>query len=398
MSLEDVSRGFETGGPRIWLDECGCPCPTPTDSDSGPRVIPPGGNPPPETEPPPIIEPPPEPGEQKPYLSGVIHLLSAPNGNFWNNLENNDSNNRAWIDGYRGRTDLRNIKPNGIFNVSNWAGPDSAVEVCRTHGKKLSLNVSMGLDMPTDFYTASPTTGFITVVTDADTTGPIPLIWEDSYFTKIAPVIAEMGLKYDDDPVIGQIFMTGYQQQVELHVVNNDADGILYNNAAVAAGFADKSEAWVETTIRIVDLWMAAFPNTPVMFTLGNPWGGGSEGVDDRNAVRDYMFATYPEHGGVCSSFLHATLEHTGVPELQTYPIGDQAIFASSDTARFYAPPLNELQPPAPQPVEDLLKNGFDQGDQYVEVYRADIEDPTNNIVIQQQRLRLISNVPVAHR
>lgn len=332
----------------------------------------------------------------KPFLSGNIHLLPASGDNFWNGLSTNASNRKAWIDGYRGRTSIGKLMPNGIYGAIDWSGPDSAINVCRQNGKKLGLSISMGLTMPTDFYTSEPTVGNLTVQVDGSGgTGTIPLIWEPAYLNKIAPFIKAFGAKYDKEPIVAAVFFTGYQQIVECHVVNTPTDNTNYNAAAVAAGFTGKTAAWLPNVKRIIDLFMRAFPTTSVMFTAGNPWSG-DDGATIENDIQDYVTTTYPGHGGLCSSFLHAKLTHTGTPSLQTYPVGDQAISASTDDSRFYSPAMPGTQPPDPTPVLDLLENGYDQGDQYVEVYNTDVGNTVNDATLIAERLRLISNVPAA--
>jgi hypothetical protein len=333
----------------------------------------------------------------KPYASGIYHLLGAPNDNFWNGIQNKVTMTKPWCDGYRGRTTLGKIMPsiNGPLDLS---GPDSAVAVCRANGKKLSLSVSMGFTLPADFYTADPVSTPFAVHDAHGNTFNIPLPWEEAHLRKLAPVIAALGRKYDPDPVISAVFTTGYQDIVECHVLDTNADYAAYSLAAVNYGFLTVDFAWLPIAKKLIDLWCKAFPTTPVMFTAGNPWGGQGNGSALEDELQDYITDTYPEHGGLCSSFLHAKLTHTGVPAVHTYPVGDQAISGSSDDSRFYSPAMPGTQPPAPQPVDDLIKNGYDQGDNYIEIYDADITNSVNWGVIESGRELLLSTVPETHR
>ena len=219
------------------------------------------------------------------------------------------------------------------------------------------------------------------------------------------------------------------------------------------------------------------FQKTPLHATGGNPWSGGQAG-NDTEAYQESLSTT--ARSGLSNSTLKATLTHTNIPQLRTYPWGRQAIFSSADHGRFYSPPIDDRvytdatltvgsttitfptgadgftppgtrdvghviagsgipntppstivavnsttnitisaavtsnagtgktinvvdQPPPPQCIDDYLRNAFDTGCQYTEVYEFDIEgsgvNPTiNNATFTTHQPRLKTNIPGALR
>ena len=146
----------------------------------------------------------------------------------------------------------------------------------------------------------------------------------------------------------------------------------------------------------VVDTFVAAFSTTPILFTTGNPWSD-TGGVIDQKFVEDYVLSVDNGRAGICDSFLKAKKTHTGTILLRLYPHGEQAIGPSYDS-RFYAD-ISMPWPRQPRPIYDLLQNGVEKGDQYVEVYEYDLNGglkggTINDATFIAERVLLLGNLP----
>jgi hypothetical protein len=349
----------------------------------------------------------------KPYLSGIIHLLGGNSSGLRAKLESSPSLNKSWIDGFRVRYGWSDIQPTGP-STYNWDDIQAELDACAAHGKKLSISISAGTTTPDWVFDTAPRVTRFSVDTGGGVRADMPLPFDPHYQAKWATFIAAFGARFDGNPALGAVFFTGRGEQLaEFHITSTPTDETNWNAAAIAAGYIDKSDALRQADVIIIDMFVTAFRTTPTMFTGGNPWGGGPEGVADEDYLDDYVISRPDRLRGLCDSFLHATLTHTNRGNVRSYPFGEQAIFASTDFCRFYSDPpptgcddgngcwLSSCWPPAPIPVYDLLQNGYEKGDQYVEVYQIDVQpDPPNQTVndstFRLQRPKLKSNVPNA--
>ena len=75
----------------------------------------------------------------------------------------------------------------------------------------------------------------------------------------------------------------------------------------------------------MIDTFVAAFPNTPLLFTTGNPWGD-EDGITDQEWIEDYILTVDNGRAGICDSFLKAKSTHTFTYLKRDYPWGEQAI------------------------------------------------------------------------
>lgn len=325
--------------------------------------------------------------------SGNIDLLPAPGDVFWNNFAANPSLGKAWIDGFRGRSNWGVIQASSVAQY-DWSGIDSVVAACTAAGKFLTISIRFGVGSPA-WLAADPNVAMIGVDTNEDGTddGTMPLPFDPDYQAYLRTFINAMGARYDGNPTVRAIFFGGHGPfSGENYVVTTDPDIAAFDAAAVAAGYADKSAAYRAAVDAIFPMWKTAFPRTALIFGSSNPWGGrgGTDAVDKTYAEN----AAIALGAGVATSQLHATSTHTGVPDLKPYVHGEQAISSSKDQTRFYLPPIPDPYPTPPQPVLDMGLNAYDRGDQYVEWYESDLRDSANDATLTTLRLQFISNLP----
>ncbi|HEY1582329.1 MAG TPA: hypothetical protein VGF73_04425 [Chthoniobacterales bacterium] len=338
--------------------------------------------------------PTPTPG-LKPFLGGIVDLTEG--GNNLDNLIGNPNLDKSWIDAFRWREHWDVVQADSLTSY-DWSNTDTAIETVAAQGKKLTLSIAAGISSSPAIYDGSRPCTHFPCDTDGDGVDESDMPFPDAnYLAKWDAFIAAMGAHYDGNPNIALIFVTGMgQQSVEFHVTNTQADEDAWEALALAAGYTDKSEAIQAAAQHVIDKFVAAFPTTPLLFTTGNPWGD-TGGVTDQQFVEDYALSVDNGRSGICDSFLKAKSVHTGTITERTYPHGEQAINASFDS-RFYSD-ISMPWPPQPRPIFDLLQNGVEKGDQYVEVYEYDLDGGLlggriNDATLIAERVLLLRNLP----
>ena len=329
----------------------------------------------------------------KPLFGGIVDLT----GNDPGNLTDNPNLDKPWVDGVRWREHWDVIQPTSL-KTYDWSNTDAAIAIVAAKGKKLTLSIAAGIYSSPAIYSGKNPCTLFRCDTDGDGVDDSDMPFPDAnYLVKWDTFVYAMGAKYDKDPNVAMAFITGMGQQVvEFHVTKTKSDEKAWESLAVAARYKDKSAAIQAAAQHVVDTFLAAFPNTPLLFTTGNPWQD-DDGVADQQFVEDDVVAATNGRTGICDSFLKAMATHTYTYSRRDYPFGEQAIYASYDS-RFYA----DILPPwprEPRPVFDLLQNGAERGDQYVELYEYDLNGGAvggkmNDQTISQQRLLVLENLP----
>ncbi len=332
----------------------------------------------------------------KPFFGGIVDLV--PFGDHLDSLTDNPNLDKAWVDGFRWREQWIIVQPNTL-DVYDWSNTDAAIAIVAAKGKKFTLSVAAGVSSSPGIYLGNKPCTHFPCDTDGDGINDSDMPFPDkNYLKKWDVFIYAMGARYDDNPNVALVFVTGIgQQQVEFHVTYTLANETAWNTAAVAAGYADKSAAIQAAARHVINTFVAAFPNTPLLFTTANPWGSDTDGLTDQSAVEDYVLSVNNGRAGICDSYLKAKSTHTFTYPKRAYPHGEQAIDATFDP-RFYAD-LVMPWPPQPKPIYDLLQNGAEKGDQYVEVYEYDLDGgleggTINDATFIAERLLLLANLP----
>ncbi len=332
---------------------------------------------------------------KKPFFGGIVDLL--PGGNNLDKLIDNPNLDKDWVDGFRWGEKWNVVQPDSLTEY-DWSNTDAAIATVAAKGKKLTLTVAAGINSSPAIYTGKNPCTHFPCDTDGDGINESDMPFPDAnYLAKWDAFVIAMGERYDRDPDVALVFISGIGQQgVEFHVTNTVANENAWNKLAVAAGYPNKSVAIQTAAQHVVDTFVAAFPSTPLLFTAGNPWGDEG-GAIDQDFVQDYVLSVDDGRAGLCDSYLKAKKTHTGTILLRTYPHGEQAINASYDS-RFYSD-IPMPWPRQPRPMYDLLLNGVEKGDQYVEVYEFDLNGglqggTINDATFISQRLLLLENLP----
>jgi len=243
--------------------------------------------------------------------------------------------------------------------------------------------------------------------------GVMPVPWDPLAKAKWKAFVSALGARYDSNPQLGYMVMTGFCQAGEAYLATTQADIDFFNASAIAAGYVATPDlpaglvAWEATVKEIVGQYMISFPNTPLLITGARPYGGDSQAVGQKamNDIFGWGVATYPGRFGIMNSQLHVTsslgyyLNAAISNNHLTEPVGIQFL-CSSNSADNVAR-LSNSTPYGPDPLLsafDAMNASFTAGVSFgcgfVEVYEPDVENPAYQTMLATQRAALKSNLP----
>jgi hypothetical protein len=276
-------------------------------------------------------------------------------------------------------------------------GIDTTIVTAASSGKKCGLGVSAGQTSPDPAVYDAGAMRLPVFANDSTVPGLdwMPLPWDPVFLNLWGAFIDAMGARYDGNPNLSYIVVSGFMQLMENHLTQTSDGYDRLNAAAKASGYGDLTAAYNFAGQTIIARFMTAFPTTAVLLTGGSPFPG-----ENGNALKDWAHAQYPARFGEMDAFLKATLPpHSGnTNPPRAYPWGEQPIFATTDHARLYLPLPEPMPFPAdPQPCDDLLANGAFKGNMFVELYQYDCRLVANWPIITSRRQELLVNVPAGH-
>lgn len=313
-------------------------------------------------------------GGQKPQPVGLYDLVSAPGGNF-GDLTGRSFLTNPSIEGVRIRTQWQNVQLNFPAAI-NWTLIDNAFAVCTAAGRKIGMSVIGGCGTPAGVYTTAPTCTKFTLSPDdvtLENQPDMPIPWQPNFLAKWQTFVNALGARYDSNPFLAYICVTGFMQNVGMGFVGTTADLTRMNAQAVLDGYANTAAGLLFAGKAIIDIFATAFPTTSMLLTIDDPFPGGGA---TKLAIRDYGEATYPDRIGRMFTNLLAVLPpHNPPTNIPTYPNGFQPINPSGH-ANTYADPEPVPYPPLPQQLEDMLLKGWSNGGKYLEVYDGNVKNP----------------------
>ncbi len=189
--------------------------------------------------------------------------------------------------------------------------------------------------------------------------GIMPVPWDPIYKSQWKTFVATMGAKYDNNPQLRYVVMTGFQNAAECYLAQTPADVAFFDASALAAGYLPTDTlpaglvAWEATAKEMVGQFMTSFPNTPLLITGGRPYGGdyADLGQDAMNDIFDWGLSTYPGRFGVMNSQLHVDsaagyfLNSPIVNNSATIPTGLQFLCAATSDNPDNLPRLCDAPP-----------------------------------------------------
>lgn len=201
----------------------------------------------------------------------------------------------------------------------DWTSVDNLLKQCQEHNKTLILRVSTaGIDPgATADKAASDTPEWVFAagaksVKYIDKEGKahlMPLFWDQTYLAAFSNFISEMGSRYDKNPLLHSVGITGGGFLGGTSLVPTTLSSKGDKNADAEKGFTTASQ--IETHLRkkegvtqkqiidhwkyVADLFPQAFPNTTLNFAI-NPPTPNRAGEDALDEIGDYLVYRYGQH------------------------------------------------------------------------------------------------------
>jgi hypothetical protein len=309
--------------------------------------------------------------QSKPFPAGIIRFFSTN----VSKPENDPSWNNVNLDGVRLRPIWSDLAPSkGVYD---WTSVDAIFDIAAEHDRTIGLSVSAGLYTPQWVYDAGATKYQLL----DGTGGSMPLPWDPTFQTYWLPFVQAMGARYEGNPTLGYIVISGLSQNLETNLSSSTAD----DAALKALGGID---AWVAAAKKIIGVYASAFPTTPFFITASRVFTDDFDN-DALRQVIDWGVATYPGRFGLMNTTLNANSSTVYYPNeaIYTYkdtqPVGFQMLCSSiKDPVRLGGT------------LDEALLAGIALGAQFVEVYQSDADAPANQAVLAKEGTKLENNVP----
>ena len=255
----------------------------------------------------------------------------------------------------------------------DWSMIDGALAEAQANNKVVSLSVTPGVFAPS--WLTNEGAKYINIATDASgsTRANMVLPWDPTFQKEWGAFVKAEGARYDANPNVGYVMIGGPGTAIETFMVHNQAD---YNTFAAAGGLPK----WIIASEQIIDMYGAAFKNTPFNLALGNPVTNvPSENQAGQRALQqvvDYAMAKYPGRFGICSHALQSIsltqdsnyfVNQDIMQNSSTAPTGFQMISAATNSQNTTWSVGN---------LGTAATAGVQMGGQFEEVYLADCQNP----------------------
>ncbi len=236
------------------------------------------------------------------------------------------------ISGVRWRQDHWTVQT--AENVFNWAPIDEALELLVANNKLMGISVAWGdAAAPWIYDTVEEF-----VFDPANEVGSMPQIFDPLYLPILLDFIDQYGAIYNGHAAVSYVVVSGIMQHFEGYLAKTADEETRLNTAAIAAGFTDLTDGWLQISQQVISAYVTAFPDTAVLFTSAKPFPSDAGGVQ-QNILRDWVSDTYPGHAGWMTAQLKAVPGPWDPPGQETvnWPHGFQAIFSGDDLDRMSA-------------------------------------------------------------
>lgn len=311
--------------------------------------------------------------QSKPWPAGIIRFFSTK----VSRPENDPSWNNVNLDGVRLRPIWSDLAP--ASGTIDWSSVDAIFTIAAQHGKFVGLSVTAGIYSPDWVYNAGASRYMIL---GGDSQGEaMPLPWDPVFQTKWLPFVRAMGRRYDANPSLKYVVISGLSQELETNMSGSAAD-----DAALAA--LGGIDAWVAAAKKIITVYANAFPTTPVFITASRVYTNDYDNVALKTVI-DWAVATYPGRFGIMNTTLSANSDTGYYPNLAIYtyhntqPVGFQMLCSSINDPHRLGGTLLQA-----------LTAGVNLGADWVEVYQSDADAPANQTVLALEGAALEANVP----
>ena len=252
----------------------------------------------------------------------------------------------------------------------NWALLDKAIELSWKSGKQVMLRVTAGQNTPEWVYQAGARAFNFT---GQDLVFPknhpeslkMPIPWEDVYWTKWERFIQTFGARYDGNPSIYSIQMTGGGHIGEMNLPK------AYEKWQ-QVGYTD--DRLIMTWKRIINAYQKALPHTPTNLDINEPMPKQSDVLE---SVVSYVLTTYPgkvfiQQNGLRANFPRDSRIRTIIRQASSKTIvGYQMIGGKGFLEKQTGDRLT------------AFRNALEDGASYIEVYASDVRDHAHRSMLQ---------------
>jgi uncharacterized repeat protein (TIGR01451 family) len=177
-----------------------------------------------------------------------------------------------------------------------WQYLDDAVALAAANNKKSGISINAGKDCPAWLFAAPYNAQSYVMQDTPEAIGrTIPVPGDPVFMTRWQKFITDFGARYDGNPAVSYIIITGIGNHDEWDIASGTLD-----TAALGSTQAEV-DAWKSSSKQIIDFFMSAFPGTTVMGYPVQPFNPSNAAEDPATSMRevsDYAANTYNCHFG----------------------------------------------------------------------------------------------------
>ena len=190
----------------------------------------------------------------------------------------------------------------GTEGQYDWSYFDAVIAQAKACGKQCSLSVTFGTFTPDWVYAYTLPAANITMNSGAVVVMPWP--WDPGYQQKISYFVQAMGQRYDQEPSVSYVAMSGMGRQMESFCVETPADVAIFDSIGGQL-------LWTQACSNIIGYYAQAFPTTPIIMPIGPPTPD-QDGIDSLDSVVSSMESAYPGQFGIRSDGLRPNYNVNG--------------------------------------------------------------------------------------
>jgi hypothetical protein len=270
------------------------------------------------------------------------------------------------------RTDWAKIEPSE--NAYDWTYLDTGVARAQATNKKIAISVQAGVQSPEWIYAVGAKgikiPGF----------GTMPLPWDSVFQKNWALLVQQLGARYNGVSVVAYVTMGGPGRQEELYLCTTPGSVRDFN-------LDGGTQLWTQAAEAIMEMYAAAFPNTPFLYAYGSPLAHPTSSVPFSD-IASYGVNKHPKIFGIKSDALHPNMSPSFWPSV-VIPELSSSTTVGYQMLRVFAGNLVNGGT-----LKEALKLGVSHKAHFIEVYDRDCNDPNEQSTISAVNKQLLSDYP----
>jgi uncharacterized repeat protein (TIGR01451 family) len=246
-----------------------------------------------------------------------------------------------------------------------WKYLDDAVALAAMNNKKCGISINAGIDCPAWLYAAPYNAQSYTM---QDTPGAIglkiPVPGDTVFMTRWQKFITDFGARYDSNPAVSYIIMTGIGNHDEWNIAPGAQD------TTALGSTPEEVNAWKSSSKQIIDFYMSAFPSTTMMGLPVPPFDPSNAAESPAASMRevsDYAANTYNCHFAYSIAPLQSTTTTSN-------SVSANELFLHWTTNPTHGETLNPAS--SPDDFNATLHVALDLKIRGMEIYKVDFQNP----------------------